>query len=207
MKFISNEGLNLIKRFEGCRLTAYKPVASEKYYTIGWGHYGPDVRPGQTITQKQADNLLRQDIGQYEGYVNLLDMTFTQNQFDALVSFCYNCGPGNLHTLTKNRTHAQIADALLNYNKGGGVVLNGLVKRRVAERELFLKPDKETNCEGSEGLYKVTASALNVRSGLGTNYRIIRVLKKNDVVEVNTICHGWGQLDEGWINLKYTKKL
>ena len=60
-KPVGEAGLALIKRFEGCRLTAYKPVSTEKYWTIGWGHYGPDVREGQVITQTQADALLISD--------------------------------------------------------------------------------------------------------------------------------------------------
>lgn len=62
-------GLALIKHWEGCRLTAYKPVKGEKYWTIGWGHYGPDVRQGQTITQTQADAMLKRDLIGYENNV------------------------------------------------------------------------------------------------------------------------------------------
>lgn len=135
----STNGINLIKQFEGCRLTAYKPVAAEQYYTIGYGHYGADVTAGMTITQAQADAYLKSDLAKYEKSVNALGLTLTQNQFDALVSFTYNCGAGNLKKLVNNRTLTEIADALLLYNKGSGQVLAGLTKRRKAERELFLK--------------------------------------------------------------------
>ena len=135
----STNGINLIKQFEGCRLKAYKPIAAEKYYTIGYGHYGPDVSANMTITQAQADAFLVADLGKFENYVTATGLTLTQNQFDALVSFTYNCGPGNLAKLIKGRDYQQIADAMLLYNKGANKqVLAGLVRRRTAERTLFL---------------------------------------------------------------------
>lgn len=134
----SQNGINLIKKFEGCRLTAYKPVPTEQFYTIGYGHYGADVAPNMTITQAAADALLVKDLERFEYQVNDTGLSLNQNQFDALVSFTYNCGGRNLLQLVKNRTLAQIADALLLYNKAGGKVLEGLNRRRKAERELFL---------------------------------------------------------------------
>lgn len=141
---ISKNGVDLIKKYEGCRLTAYKPVAQEKYWTIGWGHYGEDVKQGMTITQAQADEMLLNDLKVYEAHVrricNYLDLN--QNQFDALVSFTYNCGSGNLIKLTKNqtRTTQEIAEHIEAYNKGANnMVLSGLVKRRKEEKELFLR--------------------------------------------------------------------
>lgn len=120
-------------------MTAYKCVSTEKYYTIGYGHYGSDVTAGMTITQAQATAYLKSDVAKFENYVNALNLSLTQNMFDALVSFTYNCGNANLKKLVANRTVLQIADALLLYNKSGGKVLAGLTKRRQAERELFLK--------------------------------------------------------------------
>ena len=95
----SQNGINLIKQFEGCRLTAYKPVATEKYYTIGYGHYGADVSPNMKITQAQADAYLVADLKRFEDSVNVTRLILNQNQFDALVSFTYNCGAGNLKKL------------------------------------------------------------------------------------------------------------
>lgn len=139
---ISQNGLNLIKQFEGCRLEAYKAVASEAYYTIGYGHYGPDVKKTMIISQAQADRYLEQDIVKFENYVNqTVKTSLNQNQFDALVSFTYNCGAGNLKKLVEGRNLTQIADALLLYTHSGGKELPGLVKRRKAERELFIKRD------------------------------------------------------------------
>lgn len=139
---ISQNGLNLIKQFEGCRLEAYKAVASETYYTIGYGHYGPDVKKTMIISQAQADRYLEQDIVKFEKYVNeIVKLSLNQNQFDALISFTYNCGAGNLKKLVEGRNLTQIADALLLYTHSGGKELPGLVKRRKAERELFIKRD------------------------------------------------------------------
>lgn len=139
---ISQNGINLIKQFEGCRLEAYKAVASEAYYTIGYGHYGPDVKKTMIISQAQADRYLQQDIVKFENYVNeIVKISLNQNQFDALVSFTYNCGAGNLKKLIAGRNLNQIADAILNYNHSGGKELPGLTRRRKAERELFIKRD------------------------------------------------------------------
>ena len=127
----SNEGRRLIKNYEGLRLKAYKPVAAEKYWTIGYGHYGADVSQNMVITEAQAENYLTQDLKKFENAVNKLGRTFNQNQFDALVSFTYNCGAGSLNTLCRNRNNAQIAEALLLYCKDvTGKVLPGLQKRR-----------------------------------------------------------------------------
>lgn len=135
----SKNGLELIKHFEGCRLTAYKPVQTEKYYTIGYGHYSADIKPNQKITQKEADKLLQQDLERFEKAVESMHYDLSQNEFDALVSFTYNCGEANLKRLTENRNKYQIADGLLLYNKAGGKYMAGLARRRTMERELFIK--------------------------------------------------------------------
>ena len=136
----STAGINLIKQFEGCRLTAYKPVPTEKYWTIGYGHYGQDVAPNMTITQAQAEIMLGIDLVKYEQAVDHYAIfPLSQKQFDALVSFAYNCGVGNLQKLLKGRTAPQVAEAMLKYNKAGGKVLAGLTRRRQAEHDLFCK--------------------------------------------------------------------
>lgn len=137
---ISNNGLALIKKFEGCRLTAYQD--SVGVWTIGYGHTS-GVRKGQTITQIQADSFLKSDCANAEKSVNSYSKyNWNQNQFDALVSFTFNCGSGNLKTLLNNgqRTIAEISEKITAYNKAGGKVLQGLVNRRAAEKELFDKP-------------------------------------------------------------------
>lgn len=132
-------GINLIKSFEGLRLNAYKPVSTEKYYTIGYGHYGADVQPDMVITNAYAEALLRLDLDKFERAVNSYERNWNQNQFDALVSFAFNCGVGNLKKLVTNRTNAQIAQAIVKYNRAGGKVLKGLIRRREAEQALFLR--------------------------------------------------------------------
>ena len=181
---ISQNGINLVKRFEGCRLTAYKPVAAEKYWTIGYGHYGPDVQKGQKITQGKAEQLLKSDLVRYEDYVQrYVKFDMNQNQFDALVSFCYNCGAGSLQTLVRNRTPETVAQKMLAYNKGaGGVVLAGLTKRRQAERELFLRPvaavkvEKEDDEMVEKSKIIVNGKEVPVKRILkdGTNYIAVR---------------------------------
>ena len=139
---ISQSGINLVCKFEGCILHTYKDAVG--VLTIGYGHTGSDVKPGMTITQKQAEDLLRKDLARFEGYVNSplyvpVTAKLNQNQFDALVSFSFNVGQGNLKTLCKDRNLAQIADAIPKYCKAGGKTLTGLVRRRAAEQALFNK--------------------------------------------------------------------
>lgn len=132
----SQTGINLIKKFEGCVLHAYKdPIG---VWTIGYGHT-VGVKDGQKITQKQAEKFLKDDLKIYEKGVTDSKIKVNQNQFDALVSFAYNCGIGSLKTLLSGRTLNQVSDALLLYNKAGERVLQGLVNRRKAEKELFDK--------------------------------------------------------------------
>lgn len=137
----SNNGIQLIKKFEGVRLVAYKAVPSEKYYTIGYGHYGSDVTSGMTISESQAEVFLRADLIKFENKVNkyMPQYNFTQNEYDAMVSFCYNVGSIDQLTANGTRTMQQIANKIREYNKAGGKVLNGLVKRRQEEYELFCK--------------------------------------------------------------------
>ncbi len=139
---IGQAGLALIKQYEGCRLAAYRCAAG--VWTIGYGHTA-GIHSGMTITQAQADAYLRQDIAKFEGYVNNpayvpITANLNQNQFDALVSFAFNLGAGNLRKLCKGRTAAQIARTMPNYNKAAGKVLAGLKRRRAAEQALFNKP-------------------------------------------------------------------
>jgi GH24 family phage-related lysozyme (muramidase) len=150
---IGNKGLELIKSFEGCRLTAYKPVQTEQYYTIGWGHYGPDVYAGMSITQAQADNMLREDVKYYADAVDRYNsrFNFTQEEFDALTSFTYNCGVGSLQAVMSCcNTKQEIAEECKLYNKGGGVVLAGLVRRREEEYKLFMS-GASNNANNNDG--------------------------------------------------------
>lgn len=138
---ISQEGINFIKQKEG-----YIPVATkligEKYYTIGYGHYGSDVQANQTITEEQAEELLKADLQGTVSHIleNYEYLELNQNELDALVSFTYNCGIGSLNRLTANktRTKEEIAEHITAYTKSESEVnRNGLQKRRNEEKAIF----------------------------------------------------------------------
>ena len=142
----SDKGIALIKQFEGCKLTAYQD--SVGVWTIGYGWTKPvdgkPIRAGMTIKQETAERLLKTGLVSYENDVSrLVKVDLTQGQFDALVSFTYNLGARSLSTSTLLRKlnagdYAGAADEFLHWNKAGGKVLNGLTRRREAERDLFL---------------------------------------------------------------------
>lgn len=179
-KRIGQAGLALIKQYEGCRLAAYRCAAG--VWTIGYGHTA-GVHSGMTITQAQADAYLRQDIAKFEGYVNNpayvpITANFNQNQFDALVSFAFNLGAGNLRKLCKGRTAAQIARAMPSYNKAAGKVLAGLTRRRKAEQALF---NKAVSCTGT------TTTSTNTED---YNMKTIKKGSKGNAVKVWQIIIG-----------------
>lgn len=142
----SDKGIALIKQFEGCKLTAYQD--SVGVWTIGYGWTQPvdgkPIRAGMTIKQETAERLLKTGLVRYESDVSrLVKVGMTQGQFDALVSFTYNLGARSLSTSTLLRKlntgdYAGAADEFLRWNKAGGKALNGLTRRREAERALFL---------------------------------------------------------------------
>lgn len=140
---ISQKGINLIKNFEGCRLTAYKCPAN--ILTIGYGHTGSDVHTGQKITQEEAEKLLRQDLIVHCNNVSkLVKVPLNQNQFDALVSFEYNVGYGafmnsTLLKLLNQKKYKEASEQFGRWKFAGGKILAGLVKRREAEKQLFLQ--------------------------------------------------------------------
>jgi lysozyme len=133
----------LVKESEGCEPTAYQCPALK--WTIGYGHTGPDVYSGLTITQDRADYLLHLDLsGAAKTVNNLVSVPISQNQFDALTDFVFNVGAGNFKdsTLLKCVNAKDFAGAqaeFAKWNKSGGKVLSGLTKRRAAEAELFAK--------------------------------------------------------------------
>lgn len=143
---IGPKGIELIKEFEGCKLTAYKCPAG--VLTIGYGHTGKDVTEGLTITQEEATELLYDDLVRFEDGVNRLiaELDITQGMFDSLVSFAYNLGLGALaqSTLLKKLKQGLVfetADEFARWNKVNGVESSGLTRRRKAEAELFLLED------------------------------------------------------------------
>ena len=140
-RLASQKAIDMIKKFEGCRYEAYKATASEKYYTIGYGHYGI-TDANLKITENEALDYLYDDVSQAESKVNkyMDKYNFNQNEFDALVCFAFNIG--NIEQLTNSGTRSRevIADKILEYNKCGSKTLKGLTDRRKKERELFLTP-------------------------------------------------------------------
>ena len=136
----SQRGINLIKQFEGVRLTAYKCPAG--VYTIGYGHTR-GVKRGMKITEEEASAFLAADLLNSEKAVERYDSVYhwNQNEFDALVSFTFNCGAASLRSLLRNgrRSRSQIAATLPLYRKAGGKVIKGMERRRSAEKALFLE--------------------------------------------------------------------
>lgn len=141
---ISKSGIAFIKRWEGGPWLSAKRFGCEKYLSIGYGHYGPDVKIGQKITEKEAEELLLRDLSKTVNHVNYINnhyhYNFNQNEFDALCSFAYNIG--SIYQLTANGTRSKktIASKMLLYVNSNGKKLQGLVNRRKAENKLFTTP-------------------------------------------------------------------
>lgn len=146
---INSAGLEIIKHFEGVRLKAYQD--SVGVWTIGYGHTSsagaPNVTPGLTITQAEAENILKKDLGIFEkGVIDAVKATINDNQFSSLVSFSFNVGLGNLRssTLLRKLNSGDTSGAANEFTRwafAGGKQLPGLVRRRNAERALFLSQD------------------------------------------------------------------
>jgi lysozyme len=137
---ISEEGKALIKRFEGCEFEAYK--CSADVWTIGYGHT-KGVKEGDKINQDESEHLLSEDLEEFENYVNdLVEVDLNQSQFDALVAWTFNLGPSNLKTSTmlkvlNQKDYDKVPSEMKRWNKAGGKVLEGLMRRREAESLLF----------------------------------------------------------------------
>ena len=179
---IGQAGLALIKQFEGCRLIAYQ--CSAGVWTIGYGHTA-GVYKGMKITQAQADAFLKQDIAKFEKYINNPSyVPFTdklnQNQFDALVSFAFNLGQGNVKKLCTGRTINQIPSAMQQYCKAAGKTLPGLQRRRKAEAALYNK--KVESCTG--------ATTTTVKESGDYNMNTIKKGSKGNAVKVWQIIIG-----------------
>jgi lysozyme len=134
------DGVELIRHFEGCRFDAYLCPAG--VWTIGYGHTA-DVKEGDSIDQEAAEAFLIEDLEKFEQAVmRLVEVPLTQQQFDALVSWTFNLGAGNLAESTllrklNNYQYAEVPEQMMRWVKAGGQVLDGLVKRRAAEAALF----------------------------------------------------------------------
>lgn len=170
MPSLNKAGLDLIKHFEGLRLKAYRDAVG--VWTIGYGHTDmtgnpPRVRAGLTITAGEAEEILRRDLKKYEEAVReAVTVDLNDNQYSALVSFCYNVGPGNLRkSSVLKRVNAgrfdEVPSRLMLWNKAGGRVLKGLTRRREAEGKLFMsgavssKPAPQPPAEPRKGLLQI----------------------------------------------------
>lgn len=210
---ISKEGLELIKKYEGCKLKAYRdPIGIP---TIGYGHT-KNVAMGQVITEKQAEEYLKQDVFSAECKVKALNAKYhwTQAEFDALTSFCFNIG--SLTGLTKfsTRSKEQIAEKMLLYVNAGGKKMAGLVKRRKEEHDLFISEVPEPNVLAHYEIgskHKVIVSGLRLRAGASTSAPEIRKLKKSASYVVknatlDTDGNIWLQIAEGYACAIYKGK-
>jgi len=140
----SDEGIALIKSFEGCELKAYR--CSANVLTIGYGHTAC-VTEGEEISELHAEELLREDLNEFEEHVRrAVKVELNQNQFDALVSWTFNLGPGNLRSSTllkllNEGKHEEVPGQMARWNRAGGKVLEGLKRRREAEGLLWQGKD------------------------------------------------------------------
>lgn len=152
----------LIKKYEGCRLNAYRDIAG--VLTIGYGHTG-GIKEGQRITQEQAEAYLKKDLEKFEKLVMKYGDRYRwgQNEFDALVSFAYNIG--NIDKLTANgtRDRATIAEKMLIYNKINGKTHAGLSKRREEERGLFLTGAQEVGAKKGHAAVRKGSMGVDVK--------------------------------------------
>lgn len=188
---ISKTGLALIKKFEGCRLKAYQDAVG--VWTIGYGTTNSDksitgviIKKGLVITQEVADEWLEKSINKkYGPLVNKYDDKYdwNQNEFDALVSFAYNIGSIDQLTDKGKRSKNVISEKILLYNKAGGNVLQGLVNRRKAERELFIKKiDKKENATNKQP--KTYKKCLTLQKAI--NKDKLGKLKETSVIDEET---------------------
>ena len=164
----SQNGIGLIKQFEGCRLAAYRCTAGVP--TIGYGHT-TGVKMGQKITQEQAERFLKEDLAKFERMVEKYDSTYhwNQNQFDAMVSFAFNIGSITQLTAGGSRSITTISQKMLQYNKSAGRVLAGLTERRRAEQELFLRP--AASATGNVQAASIEHVQLNYQTG--NTYKVV----------------------------------
>lgn len=178
---LAQEGIDLIKRREACRLKAY--LCPAKVWTVGYGHTGPEVHQGLTISQDEAEALLLADLIVFDSAVLKACPDATPLQHAAMVSLCYNIGTGAFAKSSVARLHnagkyAEAAQAFALWNKGGGKVLAGLVSRRAEESGLYLKGAPEETFEteidapaataqGEKGLHQSRSMNGQALAGIG----------------------------------------
>lgn len=204
---ISDDGVNLIKSYEGLSLRACKALPTEKYYTIGYGHYGEDVKANQTITESEALALLKSDLAYFvKGVNSQLKVKVTQKQFDALVSFAYNCGLGGLEKskIVEYLNNGKLFKACAQfpiYRHASGKVIPGLQNRREKELKKFM-----VGCT-----FKLN-EIMNIRKSASTSASVLKTIAKGTKVKVSDIkiiftpddsdIEIWCKMSEGWICFK-----
>ncbi|HBA52895.1 MAG TPA: lysozyme [Syntrophorhabdus aromaticivorans] len=233
---VSQEGLELVKKYEGLRTQAYRCPAG--VWTIGYGHT-EGVKPDTEVTAERAEELLNQDLTQAGAQVErLVHVPLTDNQFSALTSFVFNVGAGNLESSTLlRRLNAGDYDAVpselakwvkaTDPKTGKKATLAGLVKRRAAEGELWLKTDGDDpflnssdmpqNVHADEAcvVYTVTArSGLKLREGPGMAFDVLQVVPYNTRVFMVKEKEGWAAVDlqgdgavDGWMSQDFLSPL
>ena len=218
MATVSRKCIKLVKEFEGLYLKAYKDEVG--VWTIGYGITNSDkaitnvtVKAGLKITEKTADNWLEKALNKkylpkvmkYNGKYK-----WNQNEIDALVSFAYNIG--SIDTLTANgtRTRAAISSKMLQYNKAGGKVLNGLTRRRKAERELFLTAVKKKAAKKKTyATVNTKKDPLTLRSAANATSKELGKIAKGTKVEIVKKGASWTKVKykttTGYVATKYLK--
>jgi lysozyme len=218
-RLINQNGLDLVKHFEGLYTDAYFCPAGVP--TIGYGHTA-NVELGQCITPQEAENILQDDMQKFAVAVdNAIVVELNDNQFAALVSFAFNCGAGNLRASTLCRKlnagdYDCVPSELGRWVKatdpstGKKRSLAGLVKRRAAEGTLFLKPLNEQTDSSVDKMpqkvdaepdmmveqYKVNArSGLRMRAGAGADFEILSTLPLNTILLIGKEIDNWVEVD------------
>ncbi|MFA5354067.1 MAG: glycoside hydrolase family protein [Thermodesulfovibrionales bacterium] len=230
----NQEGVELVKGFESLKTQAYRCPAG--VWTIGWGHTR-GVKPGMAVSEEEAGDLLRQDLAEAgEQVERLTRVPLTDDQFSALVSFVFNVGVGSFESSTLlHRLNAGSYDAVptelakwvkaTDPGTGRKVTLKGLVRRRAAEAELWLKSDSDdpflnspdmpqsVHADDTRVVYVVTArSGLKLREGAGTAFESLQILPENTRVFVAKEKDGWAAVDlqgdgviDGWMSLDFLR--
>jgi lysozyme len=186
---INQQGIELIKEFEGLRLKSYKDAVG--IWTIGYGSTGKDIGPNLIWTEQQCLDRLRHNVEEFERAIErLVTVNLTENQFSALVCFVYNVGAGNFKSSTmlkliNKSDFAGAAIQFLRWNKAGGKVLDGLTRRRQAEKDLFEKEEITELCTtamttSTEASSQITQpqKSTNPTKKLTMLESIVRVLKR-----------------------------
>lgn len=211
---ISKNGIDLIKKWEGLKLKAYKCTAG--VWTIGYGHT-KGVKEGQEITEKEAEDIFSEDLDKVVDHVRYYNKKynydFNQNEFDALCSITFNIG--SLKGLTKagTRSKFQISCKIKSYVYAGGIKLQGLINRRTDEYNLYMKPEVNISSSFIEvgKTYQIVVSGLRVREEPTTTSTSLKTIRKGTKVKCISITRDvggntWIEINQGYIAAIYQGK-